>query len=1035
MEDRGRAAIGMDARRVGRRRVRVARRCRFGAWAVFASLLLLVPTSALAQQRERGFCPLFGADLHHEPCGRDRQMVCDSGQACDPGFRALTFAAAGWSAPTVDCSPLQSETVGGSCIRCGGNGEIACAAPSFCSSGLGRATTGGLDGPISACSSLLPPDPASIPINVSAVPGFFDGVSTTIDLPPIEDFVDAYGICSTGVPVSLAGASRETWPAAEMPIPGSGTAVLLHGRGSSCGVLSGLLSSEGAGGAGVFERHQRTYCIDYDQSPGSRTVRVFEPLQQASGEGPETCSAAGTCAFDLAHPLRSFQAPSYSIPGIASAVEQAIRAIPSEGEISLIAHSQGGFVARALIHGHYDELRWKGSKISRVVTLGHPYFGMVVDPSKATPWLCARDSSLDCHVLRWLWGWQSWLGTTPGSIDQDDFPQLDWTAVGGDGGATIPGALDAGPDVPDACLAIFGGVQASSIAGDGGVSTQSSLGIDESGFFFSPIGSSLGLESSLVNCDHGSSCLLRKALEIDPELLPTAEPSSLPMPGALAFDGIDDAIGGLDPAQVAALTVTGALTLEAWIAPDAAGATGLILNKEGEYELGLIDGELSWAIANASPGWAWQGSGFFPPANEWSHVAVRYDPAGSVTVFADGTPFSTHAASGPIGDAEALDDFRIGFREREIGLPFDGRIDDVRVWKRALDGETLDAHLRGVVDADDPDLLGWWTFNEGSGPTLFDRSRSGHHLSLVALGSDAAPVRRPEDRDRAGGAMYFDGVDDFVQITDPATLAALEASGTLTIEAWLRPRGPGGAAGGVVLNKEGEYALTRLVDGRIAFSLANDVPGWVTVATNATAPAHVWTHVALVYRDGAPGSVEIYTNGTLVDSIAASGVIDDFSPTLEQLRIGGRQATANDQWFHGLLDDVRLWSVARTASEIAADYDHLLAEPLPPGLLGNWRFDQRSGALVADASAAGHHAHRGSVAASSAATPSWGPALPDHPGGLLGVPEPGLGASLVTGLLLMARAGRRRGLGPGAGLRALARIRASSPPGPPTARA
>lgn len=987
----------------------------------FIAAILLVPgiligsTRADAQQRQRGICrvDILQIDLHQQDCGRRNQIVCDSGAACDPGFRALSFAAAGEPNVVLDCSILPDETITGVCTPCGSEQEIGCAAPDRCDAGLGFVTTAGLDGPISACSTLLPDDPDSITFTVPAVEPFFPGATYFINLPPIEVFIEAYGTCSDGLPVNQAGASREAWPISEPPATGSaqssGTAIILHGRGSDCEAMNDLLLGDAAGGASVFERHRRTYCIQYDQAPGSRVVQVLEPVEQVQGEGPTACSAAGTCSFDTSHPLRSFQAPSHSIAGIASAVAQAIRSIPSEGELSLIAHSQGGFIARALLHRHYDDLRWTGSKVVRMITLGHPYFGMVADPSLATPWLCIQDSSLDCHVLRWLWGWQDWLGTTPGSIDNGDFPQIAWTAVGGDGGATVPGGLGAGPSVPDACLEIFGGVDAATIAGDGGVSTQSSLGIDESGFFFTPIGSALVLDSTLVNCDHSSTCLLRKALVVDPELLPAAEPPSLPVPGALVFDGLDDVVGGLGPAQVTALTITGALTLEAWISPDAAGTTGLILNKEGEYELGLIDGELSWAIANASPGWEWQGSGFFPPANEWSHIALVYDPAGSVAVYVDGVRSSVHTASGPIGDAEPLDDFRIGYREREIGGYFDGRLDDIRVWKRALDRATLGANLRGEVEAADPDLLGWWTFDEGSGAPLLDRSAYGHHLSQVALSASAAPVRRPEDRERAGGAMYFDGIDDFVRISDPISLSALEMSGALTIEAWLNPRGPGGAAGGVVLNKEGEYALTRLTDGTLAFSLANASPGWVTVATAATAPVHDWTHIALVYQSGPPGSVEIFENGVLVDTLVASGLIGDFSPAQDELRIGGRQATANDQWFHGLLDEVRLWNVARSASEIAADYDRLLPDPSQPGLRGYWRFDQRGGSLVADASSAGHNAHRGVPTAAGAPVPSWGPALPDHPPGLMALPEPGLGVALGAGFLMLVRPTKRRG--------------------------
>ena len=51
----------------------------------------------------------------------------------------------------------------------------------------------------------------------------------------------------------------------------------------------------------------------------------------------------------------------------------------------------------------------------------------------------------------------------------------------------------------------------------------------------------------------------------------------------------------------------------------------LILNKEGEYELGVsATGEVQWAVAS-TPGWDWIKTGYFLPADKWTHLAVTYD--------------------------------------------------------------------------------------------------------------------------------------------------------------------------------------------------------------------------------------------------------------------------------------------------------------------------------------------------------------------------------------------------------------------------
>lgn len=978
--------------------------------------LTITAAAEPAAARTRGFCnvPIIG-DIYQHPCGGDNQIACQGSSPCDSGRRHVTF-----SGVTIDCIAFPDETISGACTPCGAKGEIGCGGSSPCSGSLALATTSGLDGSISQCGSMLPPDPENININV---PSFTVGVcpvcatynppNVNINLPSSASIVSATGVCSEGKPENIAGASREVWPS-EPATQDRGTTVFVHGRGSSCSGKDDLLHTSGGG---LFELGHRTYCVEYDRGAGQeRSVVVYEPTEQSTGEGPAPCAANGTCTWDLGDPVLEVTAPSYSVPGIAAAVAEALQTIPIEGEITLIGHSQGGFIVRALLHEHYDELRWAGEEIARAITLGHPYYGKVVDPLKVTPWMCIEDSTFDCQVQEWLWGWKNWLGSTAGNIDDVDFPEIEWSAVAGDGlnsAGTGPGGT-APESVSDECLEIFGGIWRPSIVGDTSVGIASSLGIDERGHF--PV-SPLAFDDALsVRCAHNASCLLGESLAADPGRIPVVAAPGLPLPGALAFDGVDDVVGGLDPAALPGLEMTDTVTIEAWIWPDGTGGTGIILEKEGEYTLSLRAGELAWAVANSSPGWAWTGTGFFPPRLQWTHVALVYDAlAGVAKTFVDGAPLTATAATGTIGDARSDDDLRIGGRDANPEF-FPGRIDEVRLWSSARTDAQIREGLGNAPDGSDPDLRGWWTFDEGGGDAVLDGSSYAHDLSLAALG--AAPVRRHEDRTRDGGAMYFDGVDDRVTVTDPAALSELEADGALTIEAWVYPRGPGGHPiyGGAIVNKEGEYALARMADGTIAFSLANGSPGWVTMATAATAPEHTWTHVALVFEDGANG-IKIFENGQLVDSMPGSGTIGD-QRAEDELWIGGRQQTNQSQWFHGVVDEVRVWSTRRTDGQIAKFYDRKLHTRSEARLAGSWSFDEVSGALVRDASSAAHHASRGTHGAATTPTRSLGSALPGYPAGLFLPPPPktrrcGMGAELVLVLpplfLALHRSRRRRG--------------------------
>jgi hypothetical protein len=74
---------------------------------------------------------------------------------------------------------------------------------------------------------------------------------------------------------------------------------------------------------------------------------------------------------------------------------------------------------------------------------------------------------------------------------------------------------------------------------------------------------------------------------------------------ATSLDGADDY------AQVGAqssLVMTSTASFSAWIYPTGAGSGsgsgGIIVNKEGEYEIArFADGTIQWAFANTNPGW------------------------------------------------------------------------------------------------------------------------------------------------------------------------------------------------------------------------------------------------------------------------------------------------------------------------------------------------------------------------------------------------------------------------------------------------
>jgi RHS repeat-associated protein len=177
---------------------------------------------------------------------------------------------------------------------------------------------------------------------------------------------------------------------------------------------------------------------------------------------------------------------------------------------------------------------------------------------------------------------------------------------------------------------------------------------------------------------------------------------------ATNLDGVDDYV------QVGAqssLVMTNACTLSAWIYPTGAGSLGayggIIVNKEGEYELArFADGTIQWAFANTNPGWNWINTGYVAPLNQWTHVAVTYD-SGTVKTYINGTLTHTYSGSGTIGDVEpSLNDFRIGGRQ-VASHHFQGRIDEVRVYNRALSASEVPTLQSGAGTSSSSAQINW----------------------------------------------------------------------------------------------------------------------------------------------------------------------------------------------------------------------------------------------------------------------------------------------------------------------------------------
>jgi hypothetical protein len=201
-------------------------------------------------------------------------------------------------------------------------------------------------------------------------------------------------------------------------------------------------------------------------------------------------------------------------------------------------------------------------------------------------------------------------------------------------------------------------------------------------------------------------------------------------------------------------------------------------------------------------------------------------------------------------------------------------------------------------------IVGAWNFNETTGTTVQDKSGQAN------TGTVSGATRTTAGKH--GGALKFDGVNDFVSIPDKASL---DLSSGMTLEAWVKPSATYNYR--TVLFKEnraiGHQTYSLYASNGSAKPVAEVATGPSYTATLGTTnvEASNWTHVAATY-DGA--RLRLYRNGVEVGSKALTGALVNSS---DPLKIGGNAVW--QEWFKGDIDEVRVWDGARSAAQITSD--------------------------------------------------------------------------------------------------------------------
>ncbi len=212
-------------------------------------------------------------------------------------------------------------------------------------------------------------------------------------------------------------------------------------------------------------------------------------------------------------------------------------------------------------------------------------------------------------------------------------------------------------------------------------------------------------------------------------------------------------------------------------------------------------------------------------------------------------------------------------------------------------------------------LIAAYGFEEGSGTAVNDQSGNSNNGTL-----QNGPVWVTNGK--FGKALKFDGTNDLVAIADSNSL---DLTTGMTLEAWVNPATAMSGWDTILMKEYASgliYSLYANGDGNIPATYISSNNTEYGISGGSTLPLNTWTHVAATF-DGSV--IRLFINGTQAATIPFSGSIQTSSGGFS---IGGNMIW-RDEGFPGMIDEVRIYNRAVSASEIASDMNVAVSAAAP----------------------------------------------------------------------------------------------------------
>jgi hypothetical protein len=396
------------------------------------------------------------------------------------------------------------------------------------------------------------------------------------------------------------------------------------------------------------------------------------------------------------------------------------------------------------------------------------------------------------------------------------------------------------------------------------------------------------------------------------------------------FDGVNEEVVVGDVAAVK-FTDTTPFSWSVWFKSSSATNQAIVHkrvlagNNEG-YEIRLLSsGAVAWTIRDS-------GSGFLDVATvattfadgAWHHLVCTYDGSGNrsgLLMFADGASSPLVLGSDTLaGSIDTSTGLRFGLASDGVTNPFNGLLDEIAVYDKALSLAEVQAIYNGGITVDNRtlstvgNLVGYWGCGD-SGP-----------------GGVARHV------------MRTDGTNEYINFGNISE-ASFERTDDFSFSIWVRPNSTASQHHPISKVDTGfnGWLLYHQPGGGFNFTLSNTGTFSARIETTGTYTNQEWYHVVGTYVGSSPAlasNLTLYVNGVAVPtSITEDDLGTNSILNAADFRIASRDF--DDSSYNGWITEAVLFDRTLTQAHVTALYNN----GMPPdpthlgigGIVGYWQ--------------------------------------------------------------------------------------------------